>query len=47
MPITVIRDKKVEAERAVYMSYFESNNDNTVQVNGIQFETVMPERVLA
>jgi hypothetical protein len=45
-PISVITHKKVEAERAAYMSYCESNNDNTVQVNGIQFETVMPERVV-
>ena len=28
------------------MSSFKSNTNNTVQVDGIQFETVMPERVL-
>ena len=28
------------------MSLFDSNNDNTVQVDRIQFETVMPECVL-
>lgn len=38
--------EKVEAERVAYMSSFKSNSNNTVQVDGIQFETVMPERVL-
>jgi hypothetical protein len=45
-PISVMAREKVEAERVANMSSFESNNDNTVQIDGIQFETVMPERVL-
>jgi|GEM_PF-1519068 len=44
-PIIVMAREKVEAERVVYMSSFKSNSNNTVQVDGIQFETVMPERV--
>ncbi|MDZ8259846.1 hypothetical protein [Nostoc sp. ChiQUE01b] len=45
-PISVMARKKVEAERIPNMSSFKSNSNNTVQVDGIQFETVMPERVL-
>jgi hypothetical protein len=45
-PIIVMAREKVEAERIANMSSCESNNDNTVQLDGIQFETVMPERVL-
>ncbi|MEH2055842.1 MAG: hypothetical protein V7K97_06675 [Nostoc sp.] len=45
-PISVMAREKVEVERVAYMSFFKSNNDNTVQIDGIQFETVMPERVL-
>jgi hypothetical protein len=42
----VITHEKVDAERIAYMSYFASNNNNTVQVDGIQFQTLMSERVL-
>jgi len=45
-PISVMAREKVEAERVAYMSSFKSNSNNTIQVDGIQFETVMPERVL-
>ncbi len=38
--------EKVADERVADMTSFESNNDNIVQVDGIQFETVMPERVV-
>ncbi|MBW4677489.1 MAG: hypothetical protein KME52_26885 [Desmonostoc geniculatum HA4340-LM1] len=45
-PISVMAHEKVEAQRVAYMSSFKSNSNNTVQVDGIHFETVMPERVL-
>ncbi|MCC5665111.1 hypothetical protein LC653_14595 [Nostoc sp. CHAB 5784] len=45
-PISVMAHEKIEAEKVAYMSSFKSNSNNTVQVDGIQFETMMPERVL-
>ncbi|WP_375478915.1 hypothetical protein [uncultured Nostoc sp.] len=45
-PISVMAHEKVEAESIAYMSSFKSNSNNTVQVDGIQFETVMSERIL-
>jgi hypothetical protein len=45
-PIIVMAREKVEAERIANMSSCESNNPNAIEVDGICFETLMPERVL-
>jgi hypothetical protein len=45
-PISVMAHEKVEAQRVATMTSYESHDNNTVKVDGIKFEMVMPERVL-
>ncbi len=45
-PISVMACEKVEAERIANMSSCESNNSNAIEVDGICFETLMPEEMV-
>jgi hypothetical protein len=44
IPITVMANEDQQIERSVNMTAFESNNKNAVEVDGIRFETIVPER---
>jgi hypothetical protein len=42
----MIAREKVEAERIANMSFCDSNNPNAIEVNGICFETLIPEEIV-
>ncbi|QLE59184.1 hypothetical protein FD725_29005 [Nostoc sp. TCL26-01] len=44
-PISVMAHEKVEVNRITNMTSGESNNPKTIEVDGIQFETLVPERM--
>lgn len=45
-PINVMAHEKVEIKRVGNMTSCESNNPNVIEVDGIWFETLMPEEVV-
>jgi hypothetical protein len=46
MPIMMMTREKVEAERIANMSSCDSNNPNAIEVDGICFETLIPEEMV-
>ena len=45
-PINVMAHEKVEAKSVANMTSCESNNPNVIEVDGICFETLIPEEVV-